>query len=246
MTRFWLTLDQAVDFVIQCFREMRGRNLRRENPQHQNHRARQSYCSASSHHIIGIRPGEKLHEIMISAEDSRHTLEFDNHYVIVPETFTHEPLRLEKFLNGRPGKKPPEDFSYTSNNNVKWLTAADLKKVLSKQPTTRLSHRAAQRRRRRRQQRRGRPPVPKRQLAICPTAAATAATSGMARVQDITYSFDDESPEGPSCTLPYFLSKIALYATAETAPVMAFAARWLAKGSTTPNRDSSRCRQDNC
>lgn len=131
MTRFWLTLDQSVDFVIQCFSEMRGAEIFVDKiPSVKITELAKAVAPHLPHTIIGIRPGEKLHEVMVSAEDSRHTLEFDNHYVILPETFTHEPLRLEKFLSGRPGKKPPEDFAYTSNNNVKWLSAADLKKVL--------------------------------------------------------------------------------------------------------------------
>ncbi|MFQ5677495.1 MAG: polysaccharide biosynthesis protein, partial [bacterium] len=80
--------------------------------------------------IIGIREGEKLHELMIGGEDARHTLEFDDHYIIVPEIFMSQPSLLEKFLAGRKGKAPPEEFAYTSDTNIQWLSAEDLRKFV--------------------------------------------------------------------------------------------------------------------
>ena len=80
--------------------------------------------------IIGIRAGEKVHELMISGEDARHTLEFPDHYIIIPEIYMRHPEQLEQFLSGREGKSPSTGFSYASNTNTQWLTAEDLREVL--------------------------------------------------------------------------------------------------------------------
>src|SRR5690606_30079089 len=80
---------------------------------------------------IGIREGEKLHELMINEENSRHTLEFNDHYLIVPEIFMNTAKLLEKFLSGREGSPLPEGFSYRSDTNTKWLSAEELRLLLS-------------------------------------------------------------------------------------------------------------------
>jgi UDP-N-acetylglucosamine 4,6-dehydratase len=82
------------------------------------------------HTYSGIREGEKLHELMIGIEDARHTLEFDDHYLIMPEIFRDNPETLTKFLSGRPGAPLPEDFSYGSNTNTQWLTIEELQKII--------------------------------------------------------------------------------------------------------------------
>jgi len=70
---------------------------------------------------IGIRPGEKLHELMITEDDARRTLEFDRYYVIQPE-FSW----WKKNNNNKGGRKVPDDFKYSSNNNEWWLTKKEL------------------------------------------------------------------------------------------------------------------------
>ena len=69
--------------------------------------------------IIGIRPGEKLHEIMISEDDARLTIEFNNHFVIQP---THSFWKPKYFLVGQTGNPCPEGFHYSSDTNTWWLT----------------------------------------------------------------------------------------------------------------------------
>ena len=81
--------------------------------------------------VTGIREGEKVNELMIGAEDARHTLEFNNHYVIITEIYTHNPQLLDKFLAGRPGKKLPEDFTYASDTNTEWLGVDDLRRLVN-------------------------------------------------------------------------------------------------------------------
>lgn len=134
MTRFWITLEQSVDFVMKCFGRARGGEIFVPKIS--------SMKIADLAHAIapdvpltmtGIREGEKLHELMIGVEDSRHTLEFEDHYIIVPEAYVNEPDLLNKFLAGRPGKKLPEDFSYASNTNTQWLTVEELRKLVADQ-----------------------------------------------------------------------------------------------------------------
>ena len=74
--------------------------------------------------IIGIRPGEKLHEAMIMEDDARHTIEFDDYYVIQPEL----PWWPKGQLND--GKALPDGFAYTSDNNTEWLTIEQLKDLV--------------------------------------------------------------------------------------------------------------------
>ena len=77
--------------------------------------------------IIGIRPGEKIHEVMISADDTINTLEFDSYYVIQPAHPWWDNLEYIK-ING--GKKVADDFTYSSGNNTQWLNVDDLRKLI--------------------------------------------------------------------------------------------------------------------
>lgn len=132
MTRFWLTLDQAVDFVMCCFTEMRsGEIFVPKIPSMHILDLAKAIAPDLPHKICGMRDGEKLHELMISTEDSRHTIEFKDHYVIIPESFTHDLNHLAKFLDGREGTFTPEGFSYTSNGNTQWLSVDDLRRLVA-------------------------------------------------------------------------------------------------------------------
>lgn len=75
--------------------------------------------------VIGIRPGEKLHEAMIMEDDARHTLEFDDYYVIQPELAWF----AKEQING--GKALPDGFAYTSDNNTEWLTIEQLEELVN-------------------------------------------------------------------------------------------------------------------
>lgn len=132
MTRFWITIEQAVEFVCQSFVNMRGGEIFVPKiPSIHIEELAKALAADIPHTYTGIREGEKLHELMISIEDARHTLEMDNHFVIMPEMYTHDESRLKKFLDGRNGKKLPEDFAYTSNTNSQWLSMKDLKKLVN-------------------------------------------------------------------------------------------------------------------
>lgn len=134
MTRFWITLDKAVNFVINSFSWMQGPYAGEifvpKIPSMKIVDLARALAPDLTHEIVGIRPGEILHELMINKDDARHTLEFDDHYMIIPEMYAEEPALLKKFLAGRQGKTLPEDFSYTSDGNTQWLTAADLQAML--------------------------------------------------------------------------------------------------------------------
>ena len=77
--------------------------------------------------IIGIRPGEKLHEVMISNDDSINTLEFDSYFVIQPAHPWWDNLKYKE-ING--GTKVENNFTYSSDNNTKWLSIEDLKRII--------------------------------------------------------------------------------------------------------------------
>lgn len=128
MTRFWITLEQAVAFVIKCLDRSKGGEIFVPKiPSMRIVDLARAVAPQLSHKIIGIREGEKMHELMISKEDSRHTLEFDDHYLIMPDMALSNPGMIDKFLAGRIKKTPPEGFAYTSDTNPLWITAEELK-----------------------------------------------------------------------------------------------------------------------
>ena len=79
--------------------------------------------------VIGIRPGEKIHELMISSDDAINTLEFDNYFVIQPSHPWWDNLDYIK-ING--GKKVDDGFTYSSGNNTQWLDIPELRKIIEK------------------------------------------------------------------------------------------------------------------
>ncbi len=124
MTRFWITLDQAVDFVLDSFASMQGGELYVPRiPSMRMTDLAEAMAPGHATRVIGIRPGEKLHEEMISAEDSYRTLLLSDRYVVTPviAEWGFKPI------NGTP---VPEGFSYRSDNNDLWLTPEDLRRLL--------------------------------------------------------------------------------------------------------------------
>jgi UDP-N-acetylglucosamine 4,6-dehydratase len=127
MTRFWITLDQAVSFVQEAFEEMNGGEL--FVPRIPSMKITDLAKALAPNCIIreiGIRPGEKLHEEMISADDSRRAVKQKTKYVI-------SPISAEwNYIEPR-GEKLPEGFSYQSNTNDLWLTIDEIKKMTNSQ-----------------------------------------------------------------------------------------------------------------
>ncbi len=128
MTRFWITLQQGVDFVLSCFAQMRGGEIFVPKiPSMRIVDLANHLAPGVAHEITGVRPGEKLHELMVTRDDARVTVELDDRYVIEP-SFAFWPR--ESRLEG--GATPvPEDFKYASDNNTEWLEPADLEKLLA-------------------------------------------------------------------------------------------------------------------
>lgn len=127
MTRFWIKLDQAVDLVIYVLEKMLGGELYVcKVPSIKIIDLAKAMALDLPVKIIGIRPGEKLHEMMISKDDARNTVEFDKYYVIEPE-FDWWAVRKEYKKEGKP---VPEDFEYTSGNNKEWLTVEQIRSML--------------------------------------------------------------------------------------------------------------------
>jgi len=125
MTRFWITLEQGVEFVIKSIELMKGGEVFVPKiPSMKITDLANAMCPDCKIKDIGIRQGEKIHEVLISEEESRHTLEFKDFYVIEPEF---------KWWGGqhlRNGKKLKDGFKYTSNTNNWWLKEKELKKII--------------------------------------------------------------------------------------------------------------------
>jgi UDP-N-acetylglucosamine 4,6-dehydratase len=125
MTRFWITLQQGVDFVINCLERMHGGELYVPKIPSMNIMdlagALAPECKTE---IVGIRPGEKLHEVMVPEDDARNTVELDDRYVILPN-FDYSWLKAYDGM-----KRCPDNFRYSSDTNERWLTRAELADII--------------------------------------------------------------------------------------------------------------------
>lgn len=126
MTRFWITLAQGVDFVLNCFSRMIGGEIFVPKlPSMNILDLAKSICPDCEITIVGIRPGEKIHEIMVSRDDARNTREFSDSYIICPDN--HYLAKRFIALGGAP--VGPE-FEYSSGTNAAWLGLDDLSVML--------------------------------------------------------------------------------------------------------------------
>jgi len=122
MTRFWITLDQSVHFVFKCLSQMLGGELFVPKlPSMNIMDLATAICPECEKEIVGIRPGEKLHEIMIPEDESRLVLEFDDYYIIQPDFSFY---RERKGIDTDNGKPVQEGFEYSSGTNP-WLLSAE-------------------------------------------------------------------------------------------------------------------------
>lgn len=131
MTRFWITLQEGVDFVLKNFERMYGGEIFVPKiPSVQIMDLVEAYSGVREAKFIGIRPGEKLHEIMCPADDSHLTLEFSDHFVLRPSIQFHH--RDDDYVVNAIGEasKPVEmGFEYHSGNNPHFLTVEEIRKV---------------------------------------------------------------------------------------------------------------------
>jgi len=127
MTRFWITLEQGVNFVIDCISRMQGGEVFIPKiPSMRITELADVIAPKAKREVIGIRPGEKINEILLTEEEARHSREFENYFAIEPEY----PFWTKDNLKG--GKPLPDGFKYTSDNNSWWLTKDELKGMLEK------------------------------------------------------------------------------------------------------------------
>jgi UDP-N-acetylglucosamine 4,6-dehydratase len=131
MTRFWLTLEQGVEFVLRSLERMQGGEIFVPKiPSMKIVDLAEVIAPGCTLREIGIRPGEKLHEIMIPEDDSRHTHEYDTYYCIYPEHYDW--LELQDLREERKDALP-DGFRYSSDNNTWWLTKDEMRKLLKEQ-----------------------------------------------------------------------------------------------------------------
>ena len=132
MTRFWITLSQGVDFVLKCFERMQGGEI--FVPQIPSIRLvdlARAMAPDMPKKIIGIRPGEKLHEIMCPADDSHLSIKFDDHYVICPTiTFFSRSNDFNTNAFGEKGVPVEQGFEYSSGSNPEFLAVEQIRNLL--------------------------------------------------------------------------------------------------------------------
>jgi UDP-N-acetylglucosamine 4,6-dehydratase/5-epimerase len=123
MTRFMITLEQGVELVWHAFEDMVGGEIYvKKIPSMKVADVALAAAPEAKHEIVGIRPGEKLHEQMIGIEDALYTYEYPEHFKILPaiNNWSRDPYRIKD------GKKVAEDFTYCSDNNAEWMSIETL------------------------------------------------------------------------------------------------------------------------
>ena len=128
MTRFWITLQQGVDFVLKDFSRMHGGEIFVPKiPSVRIVDLARAMAPKLPQKVVGIRPGEKIHEIMCPADDSHLTLEFDDHYVIRPTiTFSDSDVSYTPNILGEKARPAPEGFEYNSGTNERFLSIPEI------------------------------------------------------------------------------------------------------------------------
>lgn len=128
MTRFWITLDRGVEFVLQSLERMSGGEIFAPKiPSMRLVDLAHAVAPECELEEVGIRAGEKLHEVIVGEDDARHTLEYDDHYVILPAFHGWDG---EAYLKVNGGKRTPDGFTYSSDTNTEWLSVEDLRAML--------------------------------------------------------------------------------------------------------------------
>ncbi len=126
MTRFWITLDEGVNLVLRALSEAQGGEIYvAKIPSFKVVDLAKAICPECSLREVGIREGEKLHEVMISEEDARTTYEYEDHFIIYPQ------FRWWNFEVKPGGRRVPEGFRYSSDRNNRWLGVEDLRRLIS-------------------------------------------------------------------------------------------------------------------
>lgn len=126
MTRFWISLQQGVELVIKALEEAKGgETFISKIPSFKITDLAQAMLPGCEMPEVGIREGEKLHEIMVTVEDSMNTYEYDKHFIIYPQMVWDERKRAIPT-----GKRVADGFSYSSDNNTEWISVEEIKELL--------------------------------------------------------------------------------------------------------------------
>lgn len=126
MTRFWISLEEGIQLVIKALEEAKGgETFISKIPSFKITDLAEAMLPGCKKKEIGIRPGEKLHEIMITPEDSFNTYEYDKHFIVYPQVVWND-----RQVPDLSGTKVTEGFSYSSGNNTEWLTVEDIRELL--------------------------------------------------------------------------------------------------------------------
>ena len=128
MTRFWITLDQAAHFVLFSLEHMKGGEIFVPKiPSMKIIDLAKAIAPDCKQEIVGVRPGERIHETLISGDDAHNTIEFKNFYIIRPDTdYKNEAVNFKQ------GKVCSEEFTYTSEDNKDWLSVDDLREIVER------------------------------------------------------------------------------------------------------------------
>lgn len=130
MTRFWITLEQGVDFVVKNFRRMVGGEIFVPKiPSMRVVDLAEAMAPTIKMEVVGIRPGEKLHEVMCPQDDSHLTLEFPEHFVIQPTIRFSNPVTYHENALRELGRGVPEGFVYESGSNPRFLSVDELRQI---------------------------------------------------------------------------------------------------------------------
>lgn len=126
MTRFWISLEEGVKLVIKALEEAKGgETFISKIPSFKITDLAKAMLPECTLKEVGIRPGEKLHEIMVTTEDSMNTYEYDKHFIVYPQMKFTDAQMFEPT-----GKKVVDGFSYSSGNNTEWLSVEDIQQLL--------------------------------------------------------------------------------------------------------------------
>ncbi len=130
MTRFWISLDQGVRFVIRCTEQMHGGEVFVPKiPSMKVVDLARAVAPGTQIKVIGIRPGEKLHEVLISEDEARMAVELQDMYVVLPALSFWSHTLLEDWESQ--GKLLPDGFRYTSNTNSEWLSVEQIGEIVA-------------------------------------------------------------------------------------------------------------------
>lgn len=136
MTRFWITLEQGVNFVIRSLERMAGGEIFVPKiPSMRITDLARALAPECKLDVVGIRPGEKLHEVMVTEDDARHTHEYDSYYTILPESFEGSQSACPDPEVG--ARRCPEGFRYSSDTNTQWLATSELLTLIEQATATR-------------------------------------------------------------------------------------------------------------